>query len=329
MKQFELTSEAVGNILHLTEDARHPGGLSLAIGFFDGVHLGHAEVIRRAVSEARKRGQLAAVMTFDPHPRAVLGQGGHYESVLTPLADKLALFAELGVEAAFIIRFDQAFASMSAERFVRELLLPLDVRTAVVGFDFAFGNKGKGDAELLRREGAGAIDVLVADPVERDGVKISSTRVREQLATGDCRMAARMLGRNYAVKGTVVHGDARGRQMGYPTANVLPGAPYVIPKVGVYAITVNILDETSGHVRTYHAALNIGYRPTVDVPGGELKLEAHLFDFDGDLYGKTLELVFHEFIRPERKFPSLDHLIRQIGEDSARARAILGALQTK
>lgn len=327
MKQFDLTFETVGNVLDLPEDARYAGGLSLAIGFFDGVHLGHAEVIRRAVAAARTSGQTAAVMTFDPHPRAVLGQDEQYDNVLTPLADKLALCAELGVEAAYIIRFDHDFASVTAERFVRELLLPLDVRTAVVGFDFSFGNKGRGNAELLRQEGTGAIDVLVADPVVFEGEKISSTRVREQLAAGQCAAASRMLGRSYVVKGTVVHGDARGRQLGYPTANVLPQDPYVIPKVGVYAVTVNILDGHDQKAEPYHAVLNIGYRPTFDAPNGELKLEAHLFDFDGDLYGKTLEITFREFIRAERKFPSLEQLILQIGEDAASARAILEALR--
>lgn len=323
MKRFDLTAQAVGGGPHLPAGARLSGGLALAIGFFDGVHRGHADVLRQAVDAGRSRGQTPAVMTFDPHPRAVLGHGGHYGTVLTPLADKLGLMADLGIEAAYVIRFDRAFAEVTAERFVRELLLPLDVRTAVVGFDFSFGNRGAGNAETMRHDGGNAIDVIVTDKVQAGDDKVSSTRIREELAAGRCDAARALLGRPYAVKGLVVHGQARGRLLGFPTANLALDQPYVIPKAGVYAVTADVIDERGAADHTYGAVLNVGYRPTFEKSPDELRLEAHLFDFDGDLYGRSIRLHFHAYLREERKFPSMDALVSQINQDAAAARSLL------
>ncbi|TJY43143.1 bifunctional riboflavin kinase/FAD synthetase [Cohnella pontilimi] len=327
MERYELTVDTIGNEAALPEGARKPQGLSLAIGFFDGVHLGHADVVRRAVAAARERGQTPAVMTFDPHPRAVLGQGDQYQTVLTPLDDKLALMASLGVEAAYVIKFDRDFAAVTAERFVQELLLPLGVRSAVVGFDFAFGHRGQGNAEALRLFSQGSIDVSVAEPVYDGGEKVSTTRIREALADGDCDTAARLLDRPYDLQGKVVHGDARGRQIGYPTANLFPEQPYVIPKPGVYAVTVSLLQDDGQPEPKKEAVVNIGFRPTFEVPRGELRLEAHLFDFEGDLYGRSLRLTFHSYIREEQKFASLEQLISQIGRDADQARTLLSRLR--
>jgi len=300
-----------------------PGGLSLAIGFFDGVHRGHADVIRRAVQAGRQRGQTPAAMTFDPHPRTVLGPNDHYKTVLTPLADKLELMEQLGMEAAYVIQFDRSFAEVTAERFVRELLLPLEVRTVVVGFDFSFGNRGAGNARTLRADSKEALEVLVAEPVEGDdGAKVSSTRIRDELAAGRCDAVMPMLDRPYAVKGRVVHGQARGRLLGYPTANVALDQPYVIPRVGVYAITADLMDENGRAAHTYGGVLNVGYRPTFEPSMADVRLEAHLFDYNGDLYGKTMRLNFLAYIREERKFPSIDELVAQIGKDAAVARSI-------
>lgn len=327
MKRYELTAASVGNPTSLPDGACAPGGLSLAIGFFDGVHKGHADVIRRAVALARETGRTPAVMTFDPHPRVVLGHGDHYQTVLTPLEDKLALIASLGVEAAYVIWFDRTFAGITAERFVRELLLPLGVRTAVVGFDFAFGFRGEGDAGALRRFSDGAIEVKVAEPVEGGGDKVSSTRIRDGLAAGDCDAVSALLGRPYAIEGKVIHGDARGRQIGFPTANLLPEQPYVIPRKGVYAVTVALKDEEGAASGTYGAVLNVGFRPTFEIPQGQLKLEAHLFDFDGDLYGRKLEISFRAYLRDEAKFASVAELVAQIGRDAAQARECLERLR--
>ncbi len=236
VERFDLYAKDVAGAGGLPPGACKPQGLSLAIGFFDGVHAGHGEVIREAVAQAKKRGLVPAVMTFDPHPRAVLGQELQYRAVLTPLNDKLTLFAEFGVEAAYIIHFDRPFSEVTAERFVKSLIAPIGVRNAVVGFDFKFGHRGEGNAEALREYGNGEIEVHVVSPVIAEGGKVSSTRVRERLAEGDTGTASRLLGRPYSLQGVVVHGDARGRLLGFPTANVMPEQPYVIPRYGVYAI---------------------------------------------------------------------------------------------
>jgi riboflavin kinase/FMN adenylyltransferase len=325
---YQLTTSAVGDGTSLPAGASPAAGLAVAIGFFDGVHLGHADVIRRAASIGRERGQIPAVMTFDPHPRAVLGDDPNYRTVLTPLEDKLMRFAELDIQAAYIIRFDAALASVPAERFVKELLLPLNVRTAVVGFDFAFGHQGKGNADSMRAFGGGAIDVLSVEPVVSGGEKVSSTRIRDELAAGRCAEAARLLGRPYSIRGRVVHGHARGRTIGFPTANLQPEQPYVIPRTGVYAVTAEIGGEDGSPASRYGAVLNIGYRPTFELPSGGLSLEAHLFDFDGDLYGRELTLTFREYLRDERKFASVDELVGQIRKDAERAKDALKEIGT-
>lgn len=330
MERYDLYVNNVAEAGRLPAGACKTQGVSLAIGFFDGVHLGHREVIRQAVAKAKEQGLVPAVMTFDPHPRVVLSQGSQYATVLTPIGDKLTLFAELGVEAAYIIHFDRPFSELTAERFVKSLIAPIGVRTAVVGFDFKFGHRGEGNADALREYGNGAIDVHVVTPVNSEGGKVSSTRIRERLAEGDTGAAALLLGRPYGLQGVVVHGDARGRLLGYPTANVMPEQPYVIPRFGVYAIEAIVLprpdtDEAPAH---WTGVLNVGVRPTFDAPGGQLKLEAHLFDYSGDLYDRELALVLHDFIRSERKFESIDQLVAQIAADAAEARRLLAERST-
>ncbi|KIL34891.1 riboflavin biosynthesis protein RibF [Cohnella kolymensis] len=320
MERYDITVQHVTDLTGLPEGARKQQGLSLAIGFFDGVHSGHREVVRQAVTLGKEQGLTPSVMTFDPHPRVVLGQGSEYHTVLTPLDDKLELLADLGVEAAYIIRFDRPFSEVSAEQFVKRLIVPLGVRTAVVGFDFSFGHRGAGDAEALGLYGGGDIQVHVIAPVFQGGDKVSSTRIREMLAEGECREANVLLGRTYEVKGFVVHGEARGREIGFPTANVMPEQPYVIPRPGVYAIQAELITPSGARGERHNGVLNVGYRPTFEAPGGELKLEAHLFDFQDDLYGCQLAIKFHSFLRPERKFASIEQLTAQIASDADEAR---------
>jgi riboflavin kinase/FMN adenylyltransferase len=228
----------------------------------------------------------------------------------------------LGVEAAYIIRFDREFSEVTAEQFIRTLIVPLGVRSITVGFDFSFGHRGQGTADTLKQHGNGQIDVQVVSPVYLDDAKVSSTRIRERLEEGECDSASELLGRSYALKGMVVHGDARGRLLGYPTANLEPEQPYVIPRSGVYAIGIDILSDSGEIEASYNGVLNVGYRPTFDAPGGALKLEAHLFDFDGDLYGRRLALRLHTFLRAEKKFESIDQLVEQISSDAERAKEI-------
>lgn len=295
--------------------------LSLAIGFFDGVHRGHAEVIREAVRIGAKRGLRPAAMTFEPHPRVVLGTDPERVRVLTPLEDKLRLLGDLGIELAYVIAFDRDFAQVPAERFIRELLIPLGARTVAVGFDFRFGQGGRGDAETLRAAGGDRVEVRVVPPVMADGAKTSSTEIRRRIAEGDCEGAARLLGRPYEFRGVVVHGDGRGRRIGYPTANVSLLHPYVLPRNGVYAVTVRTEDGSAS--RRMPGVMNVGVRPTFAGADETPRIEVHLFDFSGDLYGCTLTVTLHAFLRPERSFASVDALVEQIGRDAEQARNLL------
>lgn len=304
-------------------EASRAEGISLAIGFFDGVHLGHLAVIRKAVFAAKQQGLIPAVMTFSPHPRVVLGQGTQYLTVLTPLDEKLKYLADAGIEAAYVIHFDRELSEVTAEQFVKSFITPLGVKATIVGFDFSFGYRGAGNADTLRQYGNEDNQIEVIAPVYLDGEKVSSTRIRELLAEGDCHAVHMLLARPYEIKGTVVHGQARGRLLGFPTANVLPQQPYVIPRSGVYAIRVHVLSSSGEIEGSYNGVINVGYRPTFDYPEDEIKLEAHLFDYAGDLYGRQLSLTFHAFLRPEQKFDSIDQLVEQIKLDASEARALL------
>src|SRR5690606_4502482 len=217
--------------------------------------------------------------------------------------------------------FDRAFAGVPAERFVRELLLPMGVRTAVVGFDFRFGRGGAGDAETSRTAGGGRIDGRVIRRATADGVKTGSSEIRERLEAGDCEGAARMLGRPYEFRGVVVAGDGRGRQIGFPTANLSLSHPYVLPRSGVYAVIARFAGESPD--RPLPGVMNVGVRPTFAGGDGAPRVEVHLFDFSGDLYGREMIVSLRHFLRPEQPFPSVQALVGQIGRDAERARALL------
>jgi riboflavin kinase/FMN adenylyltransferase len=293
--------------------------LSIAIGHFDGVHRGHQNVIRQAVREAKEADLLSAVLTFDPHPKEVLGQGDQYYRCLTPLEVKTSLFAELGVDLVFIMRFDSTFASVSPERFVDEVLRTLHAKQVVVGFDFNFGYKGSGNTEALKQLGYPDIAVHVIEPLFENGVKVSSTYIRESLEQGDIELAECLLGRPYEVAGTVVHGDGRGRTIGFPTANLQFLYPFVAPRLGVYAIIALIGGKA------YPGVLNHGLKPTFNKQEVQPVMEAHLFDFKRDIYGEQIRVQFRSFIRPEQKFNSVDELVKQIELDSRQARLLADA----
>nr|WP_221401241.1 bifunctional riboflavin kinase/FAD synthetase [Paenibacillus phyllosphaerae] len=307
--------------LQLTDEQHISRPKTIAIGHFDGVHLGHKNVIRRAVESARVEGLQSAVMTFHPHPKEVLGQGDQYVTCLTPLADKIDRFRQLGVDVVYIVQFDLTFAAVTPEAFVTNILTPLHVRRAVVGFDFSFGARGAGTTETLRvlcEPNDIAVDII--DPFLQDGAKVSSTRIRECLSAGEVKQSAQLMGTAYAVTGTVMHGEGRGRTIGFPTANVELSAPYVVPRLGVYAIFVQVDGQR------YSGVLNIGKKPTFHDDLPKPVFEAHLFDFAGDLYGKQMDIHFIDFLRAEQKFSSIDQLIAQIHSDAQQARTILSAI---
>jgi riboflavin kinase/FMN adenylyltransferase len=297
-------------------------GAVLAIGNFDGVHLGHQTVIAEARARARAAGTRFAVLTFEPHPRSVF-QPGTAPFRLTPFRDKARGMAELGVELLIACRFDLAFAQKSSDDFVREILVAgLGARHVVVGYDFVFGNRRRGTPAVLRDLGAAlGFGVSVVDPVTNaSGAIYASTAIRDHLVAGRPRAAAMLLGRPWEVDGRVRVGDRLGRTIGFPTANLGLG-DYLRPAAGVYAVRVGV-GEGAG-TRWYDGAANVGWRPTVG--GRDLRLEAHLFDFAGDLYGSRVRVAFIEHLRPERRFDGLDALKAQITADCVHARTLLAA----
>ncbi|MEK8130183.1 bifunctional riboflavin kinase/FAD synthetase [Paenibacillus filicis] len=288
----------------------------LAIGDFDGVHLGHQEVIGRAVSRSRELGAVSAIMTFHPHPRQVLGQD-HYIRLLTPRWTKREFLSELGVDVTYMVDFNESFMRLSPEEFVEHMLVPLNLDTVYVGFDFRFGHRGAGTPDTLCELAKGRFAVEIVRPYERGGEKVSSTRIRQCLQDGQAREAGELLGRSYQMEGEVVHGDARGRTIGFPTANILLKDPYVLPANGVYAVRVLV------GALWYGGVMNIGVKPTFEGALIHPTLEAHLFDFESDIYGENVQVRLVDFIRPERKFGSVGELVDQIRHDADQARQML------
>ncbi len=292
-------------------------GGAVAIGNFDGIHLGHQFVIRKASELARTSGVKQGVLTFEPHPRSVF-QPGLPPFRLTPFRVKAELLRCLGTDLLYNLHFNLEFAALSAEDFVRDVLVAgLGIGEAVVGYDFVFGHRRRGDAALLSRMGkALGFGVTVVEPVQCDSEIYSSTRIRHLLVKGRPRDAAALLGRAWEIDGRVEQGDRRGRTIGFPTANI-ELADYLRPAGGVYAVRAAIGRGSDWH----NGVANLGMRPTFG--GSDLRLEVHLFDFAGDLYGRHLRVALVDYIRPEQKFPGLEALKAQIAADAARARAIL------
>ncbi len=289
----------------------------VALGNFDGVHLGHQAVIRRAVEGGRERGLRTVAATFDPHPRAVLWPGNE-PKLLTTLEVRRELLLGCGVDEVRAIRFDRKISWKSPREFVREVLVEeLGAAVMVVGETFRFGYRASGDVEELGRCMRQASGEAYAVPISHAlGEDISSTRIRGLLRDGEAREAARLLGRPYLLRGEVVEGDKRGRQLGFPTANVLPDQRVLVPGNGVYAGHVRVGSEWFG------ACTNVGTAPTFERL--ESKVEAYLLGYEGDLYGEVVDVTFVEALRPEKRFSGLVELKEQIGRDVAEARRLVG-----
>jgi riboflavin kinase/FMN adenylyltransferase len=339
-------------IIHTANELKPSGRkVCLAIGFFDGVHLGHQQIIRQTVTDARRHEAVALVITFDQHPNTAVAPH-RVPPLIYSLPQKLRAIESLGVDSLLLIHFDKAFSEQTGEAFIRGLTRDLQLSTLnsptfnlpiqslCVGANFVFGHKRGGNVELLKKLGAElkfAVHGLAA--VSLDGRAVSSTRIREAIGRGDLDVVSQMLGRAYSLAGTVVRGDGLGRQLGFPTAN-LAATGLALPPHGVYAVHVEVrtpagprpstLDHPSSvalltkedRPSPHRAVMNIGLRPTLQNPSPQLRVEAHLLDFEGDLYGQELEIVFGEKLREEKKFGSLDELKEQIARDVDRARGM-------
>ena len=285
----------------------------LAIGVFDGVHLGHQQIIRQTVADARQHDAMALVVTFDKHPSAIIAPEKTPPQIFSR-PQKLRAIEALGVDALLEIPFDKTFSEKSGEMFIRELARDWGkVFSICVGADFVFGHRRSGDVSLLKTLGAKiGFQVHGHAAVALDGETVSSTRIREAIRLGKLDAASQMLGRPYAICGRIVAGDRLGRQLGFPTAN-LDTTNLALPPNGVYAASTKVNGQF------YRVALNIGVRPTV-AAGPQLRVEAHLLDFSGDLYQAELELEIGAKLRDEQRFDSPAQLREQIGRDVAAVR---------
>ncbi|MDR1945657.1 MAG: bifunctional riboflavin kinase/FAD synthetase [Desulfovibrio sp.] len=302
------------DIRALALDPRAPTrGSAVTLGNFDGVHLGHRALLRKTVALARERGLPAAAVTFDPHPLRLL-KGKDAPPQLLSLRRKLECFGQLGLDLALVLPFTRETASLTPEEFVRIVLLDaLHTRALVVGYDYAFGKDRRGNAALLGELGrAHGFSVEEAPALRTEGEPVSSTRVRALLREGDVAGVARLLGRPFSVEGIVEHGKARGGSLlGFPTANLRPEEEVLLPKYGVYAVSVEINPGSGG--RMLRGVANVGVNPTFG--DGFARVETHILNFCGDLYGLPLGVHFLQRLRDERKFGSVDELIARIRLD--------------
>ena len=291
-------------------------GVVVALGNFDGVHLGHQAVLRRAVEEGRKRGVRVVVATFDPHPRAVLRPGGQPKLLMTLELRREAL-EHYGADEVWEIPFDEELSRKSPEEFVLDVLVgEIGAEAVVVGENFRFGYRAVGDLRELERVMRSSGGEAYGVAVRREGPEggISSTRIRQLVESGDVEEAAKLLGRPYLLRGEVVAGDRRGRSIGFPTANVSVDPSVIVPARGVYAGFVRVGKDV------HAACTNVGVAPTFE--RGESRVEAYLLDFRGDLYGRVVDVGFAQRIRPERRFSGVDELKAQIARDVEEARRI-------
>jgi len=303
--------------------------VALTVGSFDGVHLGHVDVIGHVVAAAKQTDSQSALITFEPHPRCVLDPGNCPQSITT-LQEKLALVEAAGIGHAIVLRFDRELASLSPQEFIERLAAVMDLRRWVIGYDFAFGRGRTGSALWLRGHGH---QVEVVPPFTIDGHDLHSSEVRRLITAGDVDKANKLLGREYAMAGPVEAGEKVGRRLGFPTANIAVEPNKLIPALGAYAGRARLtpsphrgegrgegpkLATTSAD---FVAALSVGYRPTFG--GTQLRVEAFLLDFEGDLYQQRLELRFVRYLHPDIKFPDTDELVEQLMQDVADTRRIV------
>ncbi|MFO7785804.1 MAG: bifunctional riboflavin kinase/FAD synthetase [Thermodesulfobacteriota bacterium] len=291
----------------------------LTIGNFDGVHEGHKALFRKVRDRARELEGQSVVMTFDPHPIRVM-KPGNGPPLITPIGQKLELIGMTGIDVTLCLPFTREFAAVSAEDFVRTILVDLlGIRELVVGYDYSFGAGRRGDIALLKNMGKDlGFEVHVVEPITIDGLPVSSTSIRHLVRDGDLAGAKRLLGRDYQIRGTVVHGEGRGAHLlEIPTANLRP-VDELVPRKGVYAVFVHF------DGLTYRGVTNIGNNPTFGQ--NELSIETHLLDFSGDLLGRSIRIDFLERLRDERAFRSVNDLSDQIARDIQRAAAVFEGL---
>ncbi|OIK13932.1 riboflavin biosynthesis protein RibF [Bacillus sp. MUM 116] len=287
--------------------------LSMALGYFDGVHLGHQQVILEAKRQAKEKGLSSAVMTFDPHPSVVLGKSEQHVQYITPITEKIQILEKMGIDYVFVVHFTIEFANLLPQEFIDQYLINLNVKHAVAGFDFTYGRMGKGTMETLPFHSRGQFTFSVIPELTKKKKKVSSTRIRKLLKEGMTNELPDFLGRYYTTTGSVIHGDKRGRTIGFPTANVSVEDVYLLPPIGVYSVRM----EVDG--KWYNGVCNLGYKPTFNKEEIKPSVEVHLFEFNQMIYGKEVKIEWHQFLRKEQKFSGIEELIAQIERDKQYA----------
>lgn len=294
---------------HLFENENNDT-FSLAIGFFDGIHRGHQAVIQEALKKGKELQTKTAVMTFDPHPSLVLGRSKEQVFYITPLEQKIEILKDLKVDVLFVVRFTSIFAKLTPVQFIESFIKKANVKHVTAGFDFTFGAFGKGTMKEMEQLADGVYTVSVVEKQEMNGEKISSTRIRTELKTGNMEIVKSLLGRPFMLSGVVIHGDKRGRTIDFPTANVQPKEGQYTPATGVYAVKICVQEKW------YEGVCNVGYKPTFNNPDDKaLSIEVHIIDFDQSIYGEEVTVHWYKRIRSEQKFNGIEELKEQIGKD--------------
>jgi len=302
------------------DNVKHEENTVLTVGTFDGVHAGHRAIIDTVVAKANERGGRSVLVTFDPHPRNIINPGDDGIKLLTTLEERCEILEELGIDRMIVIPFDRDFSLLSSEEFIRDVIhKKIGVSEFVIGYDHHFGRNREGTIETIEKLGAElGFDSYVVSKHEVGKKTVSSTAIRNAISeNGNIEQATDFLQRPYRLNGTVVHGDKRGKAIGFPTANIKPEhVNKIIPKEGVYAVKVRI------NGNWFNGMMNIGTRPTFD--GEQQTLEVHLFNFETDIYGKEVQVRFFKRIRDEKKFNGKEELIEQLKEDKKHTQQLLG-----
>lgn len=308
----------MAELVYLKDVKRNPNSV-LTVGTFDGVHAGHRAIMDTVLSKARQRNAQSVIVTFDPHPREIINPAGEGIKLLTTLQERREILEEMGINTLVVIPFDRDFSLLSSEEFIRNIIFEkIGVSEFVIGYDHQFGRNREGTIKTIEQLGEElGFNACVVSKREVGARTVSSTAIRRAISEeGDVRLAAEFLQRRYRLNGTIIHGEKRGKNIGFPTANIKPEhSKKIIPKNGVYAVKVRF-DR-----KWYGGMMNIGVRPTFE--GKERALEVHLFNFDKDIYGKEVQVRFFERIRDEIKFSGVNELIAQLKEDKKRSIEIL------
>ena len=298
---------------HQYERADFPE-MAMALGYFDGVHLGHQRVINKAKTIAEKNGWKSAVMTFDPHPSVVLGKSIQHAEYITPLQAKIELIANLGIDFLFVVNFTAEFANLLPQEFVDQYIINLHVVHMVAGFDFSYGKMGKGNMGTIPFHSRNKFEYTIIPKYSQGDEKVSSSLIRSSIKSGNMEILPQLLGGVYFTSGIVVHGDKRGRTIGFPTANVDANEDYLLPPSGVYAVRIKVQEKW------YYGVCNLGVKPTFyDENHQKPSIEVNIFEFSGDIYGSRVTVEWHKRLRSEQKFAGIDQLVTQIEKDKLQA----------